>query len=188
VELAGYYNNFYYYRKSMSTVFGEEIMKAKGDEWGGIDPGIERLVYALNTLGIPTSGSCEGHIDRGYPSPWVSVRTVRDSQGGDEDGGLQKRAQTFLKKFYAARNVPQNIKISIMKSNGGFWIHAESEKFKMYREMFNAQAAERNSGGILNDIHLSDAEKARRATSIPLLQSEFDAFGNFLESQYIDNT
>lgn len=39
-----------------------------------IDGGIKETVAVLRALGIPTSGSCEGHPDRGLAFPWVDVR------------------------------------------------------------------------------------------------------------------
>lgn len=39
----------------------------------GIDPGVFETVVALNVLGIPTVGSCEGHLERAVAAPWVDV-------------------------------------------------------------------------------------------------------------------
>jgi len=36
-----------------------------------IDKGILETVVALNVLGISTSMSCEGHLDRGRATPWI---------------------------------------------------------------------------------------------------------------------
>jgi len=41
-----------------------------------IDPGIKESVIALNVFGIKTDGSCEGHLDRGLPYPWVDIEFV----------------------------------------------------------------------------------------------------------------
>lgn len=38
-----------------------------------IDPGIIYLILALNANGIPTTFSCEGHLDHGYAYPWVWI-------------------------------------------------------------------------------------------------------------------
>lgn len=38
-----------------------------------IDGGIFETVVALNVLDIPTSMSCEGHLDHGLPYPWVDI-------------------------------------------------------------------------------------------------------------------
>jgi hypothetical protein len=38
-----------------------------------IDPKIIWLVLALNASGIPTTFSCEGHLDHGHSYPWVWV-------------------------------------------------------------------------------------------------------------------
>jgi hypothetical protein len=40
-----------------------------------IDEGILETVVALNALDIPTSMSCEGHLDHGLPYPWIDVST-----------------------------------------------------------------------------------------------------------------
>jgi hypothetical protein len=40
-----------------------------------IDEGIFETVVALNALDIPTSMSCEGHLDHGLPYPWIDVNT-----------------------------------------------------------------------------------------------------------------
>ncbi len=42
-----------------------------------IDGGIKETVVALNINELPTSNSCEGHIDRGLPFPFVKVEAER---------------------------------------------------------------------------------------------------------------
>lgn len=39
----------------------------------GIDKDIKESVVAFNMQGLPTSNSCEGHVDRGLPYPFVAV-------------------------------------------------------------------------------------------------------------------
>lgn len=55
-----------------------ENMSLEVDSWCDglgypIDPNIKEVVVALNVLGIPTRQSCEGHLDRACPYPWVDV-------------------------------------------------------------------------------------------------------------------
>ena len=38
-----------------------------------VDSGIFEMVVALNLLGLHTLQSCEGHLDHGYPYPWVTI-------------------------------------------------------------------------------------------------------------------
>src|SRR4051794_2537985 len=38
-----------------------------------LDSGVKEIVAALNIIDIPTSASCEGHIDRGKGAPWLEV-------------------------------------------------------------------------------------------------------------------
>lgn len=44
------------------------------DFWGlGIDDQIKDTVVVLNLLGLNTTASCEGHLDKGLLTPWVDV-------------------------------------------------------------------------------------------------------------------
>lgn len=38
-----------------------------------LDKGIKEVVISLWSLGFPTLGSCEGHIDWGVKAPWVDI-------------------------------------------------------------------------------------------------------------------
>ncbi|MFA7315790.1 MAG: hypothetical protein WC059_03255 [Candidatus Paceibacterota bacterium] len=38
-----------------------------------IDSNIKESVVAFSALGFNTSGSCEGHLDRGLPYPWIDI-------------------------------------------------------------------------------------------------------------------
>jgi len=38
-----------------------------------IDDHIKETVVAFNVVGLPTSASCEGHIDHGISAPWIEV-------------------------------------------------------------------------------------------------------------------
>jgi|SRR5579875_3073726 len=50
----------------------EAEIRSWGDRWGkGVDALIVPVVAGLNLLGIKTIQSCEGHLDHGFPYPWV---------------------------------------------------------------------------------------------------------------------
>ncbi len=165
----------------MSSIADKGTMVPTNDEWGGIDKNIEPVVRALNALDIPTSGSCEGHSDHGYPSPWISIRSKNDSHKDYE--ALRTRVSAFLDEFYAHRDVPPDIKISILDGHRGFSLHAASKKFIAYRTMFNERAVARGAGYAISDNVIDENEQASRRNSIPLMQSEFRAFGAFLISK-----
>lgn len=38
-----------------------------------IDENVRQIVAALHLHGIPTTGSCEGHVDWGEPYPWIDI-------------------------------------------------------------------------------------------------------------------
>jgi hypothetical protein len=58
--------------KNLNTI--REEVEAIRDELGKpVDPGIKELVIGLMANGITTDGSCEGHLKRKHPYPWVDV-------------------------------------------------------------------------------------------------------------------
>lgn len=54
----------------------EKVAKYKDTLDQEIDPEIIETVVALHLLGLPTSGSCEGHLDRVRHNPWVDVEAL----------------------------------------------------------------------------------------------------------------
>lgn len=50
-----------------------EVRQRKDKVDGEMDEGIVDMVAALNLNGIPTEASCEGHLDHGYPTPWIDI-------------------------------------------------------------------------------------------------------------------
>lgn len=146
------------------------------DEWGGIDREIKPLVFELNRLGFPTSGSCEGHIDRGFPGPWASIHPAEG-----ESEKLSARMSTLLQGFYAGRDVPPDEKISILIGHGGFWIYTGGEKFAEFRGLINAYAKRKAEGEDSSKPELSEEEKARREKLLPKLQAEINNFVLFLK-------
>jgi hypothetical protein len=141
------------------------------DEWGGIDKKIEPLVVGLNKLNIPTIGSCEGHIDHGYPSPWVSI--------GDKK--TKARMASLLDKFYSDRSAAPDIKIQILDGLDSIWIHSMDGHFIQWRVIVNKHAEDKLTGKDTQNLVMSDDEKIKRIEILPKLQSEFIAFADFIE-------
>ncbi len=64
----------------------EHYKNEVGDKLGrGIDPLAVEAVVGLNALGYTTSGSCEGHLDRGTRGPYLDVHS--------------REAELFMQKF-----------------------------------------------------------------------------------------
>ncbi len=77
-----------------------------------IDPLIRPVVSALRAHGFPTTGSCQGHLSRGHPYPWIEITppqpTATDPRAAQEEvrrSGILLRAHltTFLEGFYSTR-------------------------------------------------------------------------------------
>ena len=62
-----------------------------------IDEKIRETVVALNLIGIPTSASCEGHIDRAKGAPWVKVEAPNKPHERfiGEDGIIEMIAERY---------------------------------------------------------------------------------------------
>src|SRR5215471_11913658 len=97
-----------------------------------IDAGIFETIIALNALDIPTTMSCEGHLNRGSAGPWVAIGMQRPprpdtpetrqlemrlwelTMESDEEREQRKRTNTqlchklfgYLRDFYQNRHVP----------------------------------------------------------------------------------
>ena len=55
-----------------------------------IDPGIRHAVAALHISEINTNASCEGHLHRGLPYPWIDV----------DDPSDRKKLDSYINIFY----------------------------------------------------------------------------------------
>ncbi len=78
-----------------------------------IDSGIFDCIIALNVLGIPTSQSCEGHLDHGLAYPWISLGlrirpygTEYDKEETIKSLRIASKVLEYLAEFYSNRQVP----------------------------------------------------------------------------------
>lgn len=111
----------------------EEVVDTITDGLGlPIDAGIKKTVAALQLCGFPTTASCEGHMKRALPFPWVDIGT--DSR--EENIVLQCAIQFLIEKFYSTRERDlcaiqigfsfgdDSFRIqSVNESNGHFGVH-----------------------------------------------------------------
>ncbi len=137
------------------------------DEWGGIDEKIKPLVSELNRLEIPTSGSCEGRVDHGFPGPWVSIHAPQK---------IKAEVESLLNEFYSDRNTDPSTRLSLMDGHGSFWIYSGGEKFLKFRDEVNAHAEKKAAGENPEPKIITDEEKTIRLTTLPLQQMSFLSF------------
>ncbi|MEO8972199.1 MAG: hypothetical protein ABI406_11450 [Ktedonobacteraceae bacterium] len=60
-----------------------------------VDAGIIETVVALNLLGMPTTQSCEGHLNHGTGAPWVDIEDTNASKRSSEVNRLFQQALRF---------------------------------------------------------------------------------------------
>jgi len=61
-----------------------------------IESGIKETVNAFNLMGLPTTGSCEGHIDRALSFPWIDISAP--SEPGERYVGQNEAFEKVAKK------------------------------------------------------------------------------------------
>lgn len=111
----------------------------------GIDSGIKDSVIAFNAYGLPTSQSCEGHLDpedghNPYLGPWVEVYPNEPKQEGWEyDDNLRDqvinesdkyltKAKSLLDEFYTNREVANDVKLTTDQIAYGFRVQSSGLK------------------------------------------------------------
>lgn len=85
--------------KSLAAI-EEEVNNLADDLDEPVDEKIKRIVVALRYSGFNTTGSCEGHLDHGFPYPWVEIRYDDKKFSRSE----RKRLKKLLKTFHETRN------------------------------------------------------------------------------------
>ena len=88
----------------------------------GIDGKIKESLVALNILGLPTSASCEGHIDRGISAPWVEISAPNEPE--ERFVGEKETYQKIAEKYGITS---EDVKRS---NNHQAWVEAEIETSK----------------------------------------------------------
>ncbi|MFH1129559.1 MAG: hypothetical protein V1686_02380 [Patescibacteria group bacterium] len=140
-----------------------------------IDKEIKDAVVALNVWGIPTSQSCEGHLqEKGASFPWIEV--YAPEPGGWEEGGekekewivenLKHRVKTMelLEEFYKDRETPFDAKLNFSNIGiyGGFRIQSMSvERMPI----------------------ISDVEQKEK---LLIYQKEMNDFAKFLKNKFLE--
>jgi hypothetical protein len=62
-----------------------------------IDEGIKEAVAIFNAVGLYTSASCEGHIDRGISAPWIEISAPNEPE--ERFIGQQEVFEKIAKKY-----------------------------------------------------------------------------------------
>jgi hypothetical protein len=101
------------WKRSQAEV--ERLTDALGKK---IDSGIKETVIAIRAYGFPTQSSCEGHLDRALPYPWVEIYSPEPAQLDWRENDqlhdewvtknmqLQKQMLALLGKFYTHSKAP----------------------------------------------------------------------------------
>lgn len=170
-----------------------------GDRLGKkIDSGIRETVVALNVIGLPPEASCEGHLDRGCPHPWIDIEEPNEPERyksgtkqetdeykrwEDKNRELRGLAKTLIEEFYSERNVSNDVKIGIRDYGGGrFRIQNGDRVFLGDREYGIKKIRESK---LAKD--LTPEERKKLEQILPELRAEMDDFADFIKEKYLND-
>jgi len=88
-----------------------------------IDPEIKGTVVALNAWELPTSASCEGHMDHGIPVPWVDIKAPNEPRERFE--GDIKLSEEIAKKYNIS---PEDVRRYIHPEAYIEWVKKSTEE------------------------------------------------------------
>jgi len=156
-----------------------------------IDDKIQDLVSALNLRGIPTTGSCEGHIDHGSPAPWIKITTpdepINARQDTEEyrrwknkDREIRLKTVRLLNEFYKNHSISEDLRFVIEDANSGFWIHNGGDAYSRWRTFVNENVARIQSGKEKQEL-IDKEEQVRRSKMLHSYQKEIEPLTKFLK-------
>ena len=95
-----------------------------------IDEGIKKSVIALRLWNFPTDGSCEGHLKRALPYPWIDIYTPEQSRKAwiKANKHERKRLKLLLNDFYKNSSYHHKFKFENIGVFGGFRLLSSSAK------------------------------------------------------------
>jgi len=159
------------------------------DEWGGVDKKILKAVVALNLIGLNTSGSCEGHLNKNSPLPWIKISPPLKAKNKDNViKDYELKIRKLLKLFYKnKKNLNDKTKLVITKGNYGFWLHPNKNLFKKWRKFVLKNVSfyknKKNLYKIKKEFILPKINKKE----LDLYQKEFNLFADFILKDFLNN-
>jgi hypothetical protein len=160
-----------------------------------IDGGIFETVVALNALDIPTSMSCEGHLDHGLPYPWVAIGLSGLSTQSDPPEIAHMRENIRELQLQIAKHTTPEMK-QMQQEAQKVQLEKRFKLFKMLSEFYQGRAVSfdriitiehgriRCQGGDYL-LLLSEDERAKKMSEY---SEEMRDFTDFLKSIYFDSS
>jgi hypothetical protein len=129
----------------------EEVEGWKDKLGRGIEKKIKDAIVAFNMSGLPTSASCEGHLDSGHGAPWVDVEAPDEPSERfvGQEGMFQKVAEETglaLEEVKRGKNIEAYFKaLDEAEKNG------ETPEYKEWRK--KNQELKEKAAGLLDEFY-----------------------------------
>jgi len=162
------------------------------DEWRGIDRKILKPVIALNLIGFRTSGSCEGHLNKNSPVPWIKISpSLKIKDKNKILKNCEFKIKKLLKLFYKNKKIiNKKAQLVITKGNYGFWIHPNKILFKKWRKIVLKSAIFNQNN---KNKKIKKLDKIKKEFAFPKItkkelsvyRKEFNLFADFILKKFL---
>jgi hypothetical protein len=163
----------------------ERKLAKTGDSLGkGIDDGIFSTVVSLNLFGFKTEQSCEGHLNRGRPFPWITIAVPGSkdyyrlsasakneptkaweyrSTAEKKVAKVMGKLDTYLTLFYENRQVDNDVRLIAytqvlgfitLENSGGFSLLAQNKRMQKQKHAVYLKEFV-DFGSFLRNLYLS---------------------------------
>ena len=156
-----------------------------------IDKGIFETVVVLNALDIPTSMSCEGHLDHGLPYPWVDIESENTMQLMSRFEELTRLEQMNTPEARELRaSIERRRKVEGLKVFEYLTAFYQVQRVDLYRLIIVRGLGIgctriQSQGGDFLELLVSEDEKERKLHEY---QEEMRQFTTVLKSIYFDSS
>lgn len=165
-----------------------------------VDAGIVETVVLLNLFGIPTSASCEGHLEHGTGAPWVDIEATsilaqmeaatrlfqQATQRKQELGHVTEEVLQLFEQAHAARLELKRAHIQVRQRLFALLIDFYAQWSSPFDQQLIVQSRpdgksrlESQGADMQEVLELSEREQRLRA-----YQREMQSFTAFLRTRY----
>jgi len=130
-----------------------------------IEKGIKEAVIALNLLGFKTACSCEGHIERARPYPWVIIDVPRSKK----KKAVHRNMNALLDEFYSDPNFSRDDDVVIEMFPHG---------------IFGDFRLQGHGSKILDELPKELLTRRIRAKILKRYRAEMNLFSTFLKERF----
>jgi len=165
-----------------------EVKNYKDIAGNEMDEGIIETVAGLNLLGIPTTYSCSGHIERNT-LPYIQFNPLGRPKGiFAKKSDVTPEFEEWLKKREILREKVEQLLVEYnqqLKNNKGLRMILDISSNIRFTNEEIEKMFERDPDGVNPDFSLTKDEEDKLKELVPVAQEEMKFFTDFLKEKYL---